>query len=148
MMKAFGKTLVLGTTEPAVPKKRKAEDTTPTGKRRKTPPRRKANPFADSDDDSDEGAEDAVTTEASDILANNSEEEAMGTQLLSQHVNGAREIDEDIATKPAASGTVKTQELVMVDAEDDDDEDEDVPVVRRPMPRNTRAGFIIDSDSE
>jgi replication fork protection complex subunit Tof1/Swi1 len=148
MMKAFGKKLVLGITESAVPKKRKAEDTTPTSKRRKTPPKRKAQPFADSDGDSDEEVEDAMTTEATDTLDNDSEEEALETPLLSQHANGAHESDEDMVTKPAVSSTVKSQDLAMADADDDDDEDEDVPAVRRSMARNTRAGFIIDSDSE
>jgi replication fork protection complex subunit Tof1/Swi1 len=156
MMKAFGKSLVLGITEPAVSKKRKAEEVTPTSKRRKTPPKRKAQPFADSDDDTEEDVPDAESpgsrgppTETRDVLENESEDEAMDTPLSSQHADGVHESDEDTVTRPAASSAAKSQDLTMADTDDDDDdEDEDVPVVRRPMARNTRAGFIIDSDSE
>jgi replication fork protection complex subunit Tof1/Swi1 len=157
MMKAFGKSLVLGITEPAVSKKRKAEEVTPTSKRRKTPPKRKAQPFADSDDDTDEDVQNAesvgtrgLSTEAKDALGNESEDEATYTPLSSQHANGIHESDGDTITKPATSSTAKNHDRTMahVDDDDDEDEDEDVPVVRRPMARNTRAGFIIDSDSE
>jgi replication fork protection complex subunit Tof1/Swi1 len=154
MTKAFGKSLVLATVEPAVPKKRKAEESAPNSKRRKTPPKRKA-PFADSDDESDEDMDDVAsvssralpTTEARDVQVD-SEDEAIDTSTSSQHGNGVHESDERTPIKPTASTATKNQDVTMADSDDDDDEDEDVPVVRRPMARNTRAGFIIDSDSE
>jgi replication fork protection complex subunit Tof1/Swi1 len=154
MTKAFGKSLVLATVEPAVPKKRKAEESAPNSKRRKTPPKRKA-PFADSDDESDEDMDDVAsvssralpTTEARDVQVD-SEDEAIDTSTSSQHGNGVHESDERTPIKPTALTATKNQDVTMADSDDDDDEDEDVPVVRRPMARNTRAGFIIDSDSE
>jgi replication fork protection complex subunit Tof1/Swi1 len=153
MMQAFGKSLVLATVEPAVPKKRKAEESASKSKRRKTPPKRKA-PFADSDDETDEDMGDtasvssnAMSAEARDVLRVESEDEATDTPLSSQHANGMHDSDEDTPMKPTASTATKSQDVTMGD-EDDEDEDEDVPVVRRPMARNTRAGFIIDSDSE
>jgi replication fork protection complex subunit Tof1/Swi1 len=154
MTKAFGKSLILATIEPAVPKKRKAEDSTSRSKRRKTPPKRKA-PFADSDDETDEDVDDAVSassralsTEARDVLPVESEDEATDTPLSSQHVNGVRESDEDTPMRPIASSALRNSDVAMADGDNDTDEDEDVPVIRRPMVRNTRAGFIIDSDSE
>jgi replication fork protection complex subunit Tof1/Swi1 len=154
MTNAFGKSLVLATIEPAVPKKRKAEESVPKSKRRKTPPKRKA-PFADSDDDSDEDMDDVVSvssraqssTEARDVPVE-SEDEATDTPISSQHANGVHESDENTPVKSTVSTATKNQDITMADGDDDDDEDDDVPVVRRPMARNTRAGLIIDSDSE
>jgi replication fork protection complex subunit Tof1/Swi1 len=154
MTNAFGKSLVLATIEPAVPKKRKAEESAPNGKRRKTPPKRKA-PFADSDDESDEDMDDVAsvssralsTTEARDVQVD-SEDEAIDTPTSSQHENGVHESNERTPINPTASTAMKNQDVTMADSDDDDDENDDVPVVRRPMARNTRAGFIIDSDSE
>lgn len=153
MMKAFGKSLVLATTEAVISKKRKAEEVTPVSKRRRTPPKRKSQPFADSDDDTDEEVEGAISvssralsTDARDVLPNESEDEATDTPLSSQHANGVHKSEEKTPVKDPVSSTSKRQEdVVMADV---DDEDEDVPVVRRTMVRNTRAGFIVDSDSE
>lgn len=132
-------------------KKRKAEDTASKGKRRKTPPKRKAQPFADSDDDdSDKEMEDAVSISSAVGGAvedeSEDEDEATDTPLSSQHAvttgtNG------DTPAKPVASSAVKSPAAATGEDEEDEEED-DVPVVRRPMARNTRAGFIIDSDSE
>jgi replication fork protection complex subunit Tof1/Swi1 len=158
IMKAFGKsrTTISMEADTVTSKKRKAEGSTSRGKRRKTPPKRKAQPFADSDDESDAGIHDvavlssrAPSLEARDLLQDESEveDEATDTPLSSQHANGVHESDDDTITAPAPSSTSKSQDVVMGD-DDDDDEDEDAPVVRRPMARNKRGGFIIDSDSE
>ncbi|EAT84387.1 topoisomerase 1-associated factor 1 [Parastagonospora nodorum] len=153
IMKAFGKSLTAGSTETATSKKRKAEDSTSRTKRRKTPPKRKAQPFADSDD-SDEDVQDAATPSsrapslsARDMIHDESEveDEATDTPLSSQHANGVHESDEDTTTGATASITVKSQDVVMAD--DDDEEDEATPVARRPMARK-RGAFIVDSDSE
>ncbi|KAH4605397.1 topoisomerase 1-associated factor 1 [Parastagonospora nodorum] len=153
IMKAFGKSLTSGSTETATSKKRKAEDSTSRTKRRKTPPKRKAQPFADSDD-SDEDVQDAATPSsrapslsARDMIHDESEveDEATDTPLSSQHANGVHESDEDTTTGATASITVKSQDVVMAD--DDDEEDEATPVARRPMARK-RGAFIVDSDSE
>ena len=159
-MKAFKKSLALDSlaldsSEPAPSKKRKAEEATSKNKRRKTPPKRKAQPFADSDDNTDEEMDDAMSvssgapsTETRDILENESEDEATDTPLSSQHAIGAHGSDGDTPMRPTTSSIRKSQDVARADVDDDDEEDEDVPVVRRPTARNTRAGFIIDSDSE
>jgi replication fork protection complex subunit Tof1/Swi1 len=145
-MVAFKKSLVLGVIEPVVSKKRKADDPTQKGKRRKTPPKRKAGPFDDSDDDEDvEGSVSsrARSEEVGDILDDGeSVDEATDTPLSSQYATGR----DDILRKPPTT-TPKDRDVVMPDADEEDDE-EDVPVLRRPAARNMRAGFVIDSDSE
>jgi replication fork protection complex subunit Tof1/Swi1 len=146
-MDQFKNSLVLGIVEPAVSKKdltkkRKAEDTTKKTKRRKSPPKRKAGPFDDSDEDED--MDDAVSVSSrapSEEAADESEDEATDTPLSSQHAGSKDETPKALAVATSS----KTQDAIMVD---DDDDDEDVPVARRPVARNTRAGFIIDSDSE
>lgn len=151
-MKQFKKSLVLGTIEPAVSKKelskkRKAEETTKKSKRRKSPPKRKAGPFDDSDEDENMSDAASVSSRAPSEEVNNvlsdveSEDEATDTPLSSQHAGSK----DDTLKASAAASTSKIQDAIMVD---DDDDDDDVPVVRRPAARNTRAGFIIDSDSE
>jgi replication fork protection complex subunit Tof1/Swi1 len=156
MTKAFGKSLVVTSIEPAPSKKRKADEPATENKRRRTPPKRKAQPFADSDDDSDEEMEDntsastrAPSTETRDVLPIESEDEATDTPVSSQTAVGAHKSDGDTPVKSTVSSTDKSQDATMRDGGDDEDEDEeDVPVMRRPMARNTRPGFIIDSDSE
>lgn len=143
----FKKSLVLGTVEPMVSKKdltkkRKAEDTTKKSKRRKSPPKRKAGPFDDSDDN--ESMDDAVSLSShapSKGAADETEDEVTDTPLSSQHAGSK----DDNPNALAAVRLPNTQDVIMVDDEDDEDE---VPVVRRPAARKTRAGFIIDSDSE
>lgn len=127
------RSLALSELETSSSKKRKAvgaSDGQP--KKRKTPPRRKARPF-----DTDESEE-----EAENVLADHSEQEATDTPISSQHASADYEGD-----KPPADTTEKEQDVVMKDVEDDEGDD-DAPVVRRPGARNTRAGFVIDSDSE
>ena len=152
IMKAFGKSFTSASTETNTSKKRKAEDSASRTKRRKTPPKRKAQPFADSDD-SDEDVQDAATPSsgapslsARDVVHDESEveNEATDTPLSSQHANGVHESDEDTTTGAAAS-TRKDEDVVMAD--DDDEEDEATPVARRPIARK-RGAFIVDSDSE
>jgi replication fork protection complex subunit Tof1/Swi1 len=147
---------VVTSIEPAPSKKRKADEPATENKRRRTPPKRKAQPFADSDDDSDEEMEDntsastrAPSTETRDVLPIESEDEATDTPVSSQTAVGAHKSDGDTPVKSTVSSTDKSQDATMRDGGDDEDEDEeDVPVMRRPMARNTRPGFIIDSDSE
>jgi replication fork protection complex subunit Tof1/Swi1 len=145
-MNQFKKSLVLGTVEPAVSKKelskkRKAEDSAKKSKKRKSPPKRKAGPFDDSDED--ESMDDAVGVSSrapSEEVADDSEDEATDTPLSSQHAGS-----KDDTPKPLAAATsFRAQDAIMVD----DDDDDDIPVARRPVARTTRAGFIIDSDSE
>lgn len=146
-MKQFKTSLVLGTVEPAVStkdltKKRKAEDSTKKSKRRKSPPKRKAGPFDDSDED--ENMDDAVSVSSraiSEEAVNESEDEATDTPLSSQHASSR----DGTSKARAAVPSLKLRDAIVVD--DNDDED-DIPVVRRPIARNTRAGFLIDSDSE
>ncbi|PVI06182.1 timeless-domain-containing protein [Periconia macrospinosa] len=122
------RSLALSELETASSKKRKADGTSNgQPKKRKTPPRRKAGPF--DTDDSEE--------ETEDVLADRSEQEATDTPLSSQHASADQ----------VADTTEKDEDVAMKDVEDDDGDD-DAPVVRRPGARNTRAGFIIDSDSE
>jgi replication fork protection complex subunit Tof1/Swi1 len=143
-MVAFKKSLVLGSIEPVVSKKRKAVEPAQKSKRRKTPPKRRTGPFDDSDgsDDIDGYVSSRAGSEAvEDILGDGeSEDEATDTPLSSQHATGR----ENVLRKPPTT-TPKDQHVVMPDA---DDEDEDSPVIRRPVARNMRAGFVIDSDSE
>lgn len=146
-MNQFKKSLVLGTVEPAVSKKdltkkRKAEDTSKKSKRRKSPPKRKAGPFDDSDED--ENMEDAVSVSSrapSEEAVDESADEATDTPLSSQHAGSK----DDTSKALAAATSSKSQNALMLD---DDGEDDDIPVARRPAARKTRAGFIIDSDSE
>ncbi|KAF3032205.1 Topoisomerase 1-associated factor 1 [Didymella heteroderae] len=147
-MNQFKKSLVLGTVEPAVSKKdmtkkRKAEDTSKKSKRRKSPPKRKAGPFDDSDEDEnmDDDAASISSRAPSEEVADESEDEATDTPLSSQHAGSKGDTPKALAV--ATSST--SQDPIMVD---DDDDDDDIPVARRHVARNTRAGFIIDSDSE
>jgi len=137
--------LSLDSTAPAPSKKRKAEDSASKGKRRKTPPKRKPRPFADSDDESDQDMNDAVSV--SSAAEDVSEDEATDTPLSSQHAvtNG---VEGDTKVKHVPSSIAKSQDATMDGGDDDEDEEDDVPVARRPMARNTRAGIVIDSDSE
>ena len=150
-MVQFKNSLVLGTIEPAVSKevlskKRKADETSRTSKRRKSPPKRKAGPFDDSDDEENMGnaasmSSRAQSEETEDVLDDaESENEATDTPLSSQHARSKDDASRTPAT-PAVS-----QSIAMAD--DDDDEDDEVPIMRKPVVRNMRAGFIIESDSE
>jgi replication fork protection complex subunit Tof1/Swi1 len=150
MTNAFNKALVLGSTEPAVTKKRKAEESASKNKRRKTPPKRKAQPFADSDDSADEDMEDAKSTssralsaEAGDAVDYESEDETTDTPLSSQHAP-LHISDDDTSRNAMTPRGQKSLEVTMVD-DDDGNEDDDVHVARRPV---ARRAFIIDSDSE
>jgi replication fork protection complex subunit Tof1/Swi1 len=150
-MKVFKKAPVLGTIEPAVSKKRKANEPAKKSKRRKSPPKQKM-PFDDSDDEDMEDARSsrAPSEPATDTLDDEeSADEATDTPLSSQNAGAAAVSDVDTPRKPASS-TMKNNDVIMADVgdSDDDDEDEDMPVARRPAARNMRAGFVIDSDSE
>lgn len=136
----FKKSLVLGIVEPAVSKevhfkKRKAEDTTKRSRKKKSPPKRKAGPFDDSDEDDNISDAGSVSSHAQ------SEDEATDTPLSSQNAGSK----DDVAHTLATTTSLTNKDVVMADDEDDDD---DAPVLRRPAARNTRAGFVIDSDSE
>jgi replication fork protection complex subunit Tof1/Swi1 len=144
------KTLILGSLESMSSKKRKADETSGKAhKRQRTPPKRKPGPFdtdesEDDDDVAGSASSRAQSADAGAVMDEDSEDddEATDTPLSSQQAGGA----------PPKGGVLasaaKTQDVVMVDAGDDEDEDEDMPVFRRPAPRNTRGGFVIDSDSE
>jgi replication fork protection complex subunit Tof1/Swi1 len=145
----ISKSLILGITEPAVSKKRKADGVTAKGsKRRKTPPKQRAGPF-DSDESDGEEADDGsegipssrAQSEERQVDLNDSENAATDTPLSSQLAGVA-----ELSVKSAAATASTDGDTTMADA-DDDDEDE-VITVRRPAARNMRAGFIIDSDSE
>ncbi|KAI8937221.1 Topoisomerase 1-associated factor 1 [Plenodomus lindquistii] len=137
---AFKRSLVLGSIEPAISKKRKADEPAKGGKRKKTPPKRRG-AFDDSDD---EDVEDAVSSRAVSEEASNSADEdvATDTPLSSQHAAAAATSDEDTPRKAATT----SKDIAMDDA--DEDEDDVAPVARRPAARSTRAGFVIESDSE
>lgn len=143
--------LVLGSTEAASSKKRKADEPTKKSKRRKSPPKKRTGPFNDSDEDDDEIMADAASINSSrahsvDATDTVEDDETTDTPLSSHHV-AAAPIDDDTPQRPNSTAT-KDKGVSSVEASDDD-EDEDVPViVRRPAARNTRAGFVIDSDSE
>ena len=150
---AFMRSGGLSNTDLASGKKRKADDPTPEkSKRRKTPPRRKANPFEsdESEDGEDEGNDEsagssrAQSTEARVMPDDDSEDEATDTPLSSQHAPLLKDSTLIIGKEP---------DVIMRDADavedEDEDEDEDVaPAVRRTAGRRMRAGFVIDSDSE
>jgi replication fork protection complex subunit Tof1/Swi1 len=154
---AFKNPFTLGGTDSTASKKRKAEETNENSKRQKTPPKRKRQPFDDSDDEDDEDMADvksvssrAMSESARNVMTDDSEEEATDTPLSSQHAGATYTSDGDTPRKPTTPAPTKSLEFSMADAEDDDndDEEDEAPVVRRPMARNTRAGFVIDSDSE
>ncbi|CAG5150561.1 uncharacterized protein ALTATR162_LOCUS2700 [Alternaria atra] len=156
-LKVFKKSLVLGTVEPIVSKKRKADAPAKKSKRRKSPPKRKAL-FDDSDDDMEDAESSRATSEAvaGNILTDDNEEEDedgdenTDTPLSSQNAGATTALsDTDTPRKPSTSNVTKSTDAAMADADSDDDDEDDVPVARRPAAaRNTRAGFIIDSDSE
>ena len=154
-MTAFKKSLVFGNSEPSPSKKRKADEPIKRSKRRKTPPKKKkAMPFDDSeDDDGDDPAlsvsSRAPSEEAGDVLDEDSPDETTDTPLSSQHAGAAEANDED-TPRHSTSAVSRSQDVAMADADEDEDEDEDenVKVIRRPVGRNMRAGFIVDSDSE
>ena len=84
----------------------------------------------------------AQSEETEDVLDDaESENEATDTPLSSQHARSKDDASRTPAT-PAVS-----QSIAMAD-DDDDDEDDEVPIMRKPVVRNMRAGFIIESDSE
>ncbi|CBX91136.1 hypothetical protein LEMA_P061700.1 [Plenodomus lingam JN3] len=138
---AFKRSLALGSSETAASKKRKADEPEKKSKRRKEPPKQRR-PFEDSDD---EEIEDAVSSRAVSEDASNSadEDEATDTPLSSQNAAAAAVSDDDTPRKTATT----SKDIAMDDAEEEDDDDI-VPVARKPAGRNTRAGFVIDSDSE
>ncbi|CAI6340315.1 unnamed protein product [Periconia digitata] len=120
-------------------KKRKAEKTSDSQpKKRKTPPRRKTGPF-DTDESEEEEEEEEETKDISD---DDSEHIAADTPLSSQHASTDHTTD-----KPLTVTVAKDADAVMVDVDGEEDED-DASIVRRPLARNARAGFVIDSDSD
>ena len=144
-LKVFKKSLVLGTVEPAVSvgKKRKADATVKKSKRSK-----KKALFEDSDDD----MEDAESSQAASVTEDNEDENEDGegttdTPLSSQNANAMTAESDTDTPRKSASSSAKAMDTAMAEADTDDDED-DAPVARRAAPRNTRAGFVIDSDSE
>jgi replication fork protection complex subunit Tof1/Swi1 len=156
-LKVFKKSLVLGTVEPVVSKKRKADAPAKKSKRRKSPPKRKAL-FDDSDDDMEDAESSRATSEAAagNILTDDNEQEDedgdenTDTPLSSQNAGATTAPgDPDTPRKPSTSNVTKSTDAAMADADSDDDDEDDVPVARRPAAaRNMRAGFVIDSDSE
>jgi replication fork protection complex subunit Tof1/Swi1 len=148
---AFMNLITIGDTDSATSKKRKAEETNKKSKRQKTPTKRKRQPFDDSDEDMADVrsvSSRAMSESARNVTTDDSEEEATDTSLSSQHAGATHTSGGDTPRKPTTPAPTKSLEASMADPEDDDEEDEEAPVVRRPMARNTRAGFIIDSDSE
>ncbi|KAF2852181.1 drug resistance protein MdrA [Plenodomus tracheiphilus IPT5] len=148
---AFKRSLVLGSIEPVASKKRKADEPAKGSKRKKNPPKRRG-AFDDSEDDE---VEDAVSSRAASEEVGNAlnedsagEDEDTDTPLSSQHAAPATISDDDTPRKPSsAARTTTSKDVPMSDA--DEEEDDDVaPVARRPAARGTRAGFVIDSDSE
>ena len=150
-MTAFKKSLVFGNSEPSPSKKRKAEEPITRNKRQKTPPKKKTMPFDDSDDEEGDNLKSITSSravsEARNVLDEDSPDEAVDTPLSSQHIDAAQSSGDETPRK-LASAVTKNKDIDMADAEEDDDEDENVPVIRRPVGRTMRAGFIIDSDSE
>lgn len=125
-------------------KKRKS-----TRERKKSRKRRKESELESEADDS--GEEDDVVSISSkassarigDMLGLDSDvDEATDTPFSSQqHGNHASNRDASVEiSKPASAAK---EDAIMLD-----EEDEDAAPVRRPVARNMRAGFIIDSDSE
>ncbi|KAH9871690.1 Topoisomerase 1-associated factor 1 [Plenodomus biglobosus] len=142
---AYKRSLVLGSMEPAASKKRKADEPEKKSKRRKERPKQRR-VFDDSDDDGDgDEVEDAVSSRAvsEDVIDSVDEDEATDTPVSSQHAAAAVVSDNDTPTKAAT-----TSKDVAMDDADEEDEDDVAPVTRRPAARNTRAGFVIESDSE
>jgi replication fork protection complex subunit Tof1/Swi1 len=130
------KAMALASTEPASKKKRKADED--SGKGRK---KRKS-----VDGDGDDGAMSLSSRSSSpelvELESEDDEDEAMDTPLSSQHAGPAK------ASSVEAPASLKG-DVVMGDGADEDEDEEDAPpVVRKVVARNTRAGFIIDSDSE
>ncbi|OCL07791.1 topoisomerase 1-associated factor 1 [Glonium stellatum] len=85
----------------------------------------------------------ASSAEIGDMLGVHSdEEEATDTPLSSQqHGNYGSGRDPSVETSKPISA--EKEDVVMLD-----EEDEDATPIRRPVARNVRAGFVIDSDSE
>jgi replication fork protection complex subunit Tof1/Swi1 len=166
-MAQFKKSMGLTVDEPTSSKKtkkRKADgEEKKEKKRRKTPPKRRAGPFdaSDSGDEDVHGEGSEADSEARKDVDIDSEEEdeATDTPLSSQHAAATRASDGESRLKTTSETTATKQDVVMVDDEDEDededgDEDEnedeaedDGPVTRRPAAR-TRAGFVIESDSD
>ncbi|KAJ4349912.1 Topoisomerase 1-associated factor 1 [Didymosphaeria variabile] len=147
----IAKSLVLGNTESAVPKKRKADGPTANkSRRRKTQPKQRAGPFdldesdvEEADIASDGDSSGRAQSEERHVDLDDSEDEATDTPLSSQLAGAA-----EVPTKSTVLTASRDGDVPMVDADDDDDDDDEVVTVRRPPVRNTRAGFIVDSDSE
>ncbi|KAF2115976.1 drug resistance protein MdrA [Lophiotrema nucula] len=150
----FKRLLTLGSTETSTSKKRKADEGGKTEKkRRKTPPKKSA-PFDTDDSEAEDAGPVEVSSRASSsepfpgVAGSESEEEATDTPLSSQHAPLGDDGDYDNAGSAKTSTPVapKQQDMTMAGV-DDEDEEEGTPVMRRPAAR-TRAGFVIDSDSE
>jgi replication fork protection complex subunit Tof1/Swi1 len=132
-------------------------DEQPKTDKRKAPPKRRAGPFdaSDSGDEDVHGEGSDADSEARKVVNIDSEEEdeATDTRLSSQHAAATRASDGESRLKTTSETTAMKQDVVMMDDEDEDedgDEDEaedDGPVTRRPAAR-TRAGFVIESDSD
>ncbi|KAL1799740.1 hypothetical protein ACET3X_000082 [Alternaria dauci] len=153
-MKMFKKSLVLGTVEPAAVggggKKRKADVAVKKSKRSKKKKALFEHSDGDGDDgDGDEDMEDAESSRAVSVTEDNDDdaEETTDTPLSSQNANATMAGSDADTPRKLASSSTKVADTVMAEADTDEEED-DVPVARRAAPRNTRAGFVIDSDSE
>jgi replication fork protection complex subunit Tof1/Swi1 len=149
-LKVFKRSLVLGTVEPVVSKKRKADAPAKKSKRRKSPPKRKA-PFGDSEDDMDDAESSRAPSVIDDNEDQDEDDETTDTPLSSQNAGATIAVSDDADTprKPLTSNATKDTDAAMPDANSDDDDEDDAPVARRPAAaRNMRAGFVIDSDSE
>jgi replication fork protection complex subunit Tof1/Swi1 len=153
-LQVFKKSLVLGTIEPVASKKRKADAPAKKSKRRKSPPKRRTL-FADSDDEGEEHTSSRAASEAAGDILDNDDDDDDDTPLSPQNAAATivDEMDEDDTPERTSSAAEKGGDVAMtnvdMDLDDDDDDDDDGPVAaRRPAARNTRAGFVVDSDSE
>ncbi|KAL1610260.1 Topoisomerase 1-associated factor 1 [Paraconiothyrium brasiliense] len=144
----IARSLVLGNTEPAVPKKRKADGLRVNkSRRRKVQPKQRAGPIESDESDVEEPdiasagySSGRAQSEERHLDLDDSEDEATDTPLSSQLAGTA-----EVSTKNTVLNASRDDDVTMADADDDEDE---VVTVRRPPMRNTRAGFIVDSDSE
>ncbi|KAF2738134.1 topoisomerase 1-associated factor 1 [Polyplosphaeria fusca] len=133
----FKESLSLGSTELASSRKRTGEDQSSKRKKRQKTPKKKSGPF--DTDDSDDDAGGASSRASSD------DADATDTPLSSQLPVATRNEGDVLQS----SMSPKHADVIMADVDDDDDDDDEAnPVAQRPVGRNMRAGFVIDSDSE
>jgi replication fork protection complex subunit Tof1/Swi1 len=130
----FLKSVALGSADLASTKKRKADEETSNGRKK----RKSVEP--DEGNDAISLSSRSPSPEHMELDSEDEEDEAIDTPISSQHAGPAK--TSSVSAPVGSKGATVTNG----NSDDDEEDEDDMPVVRKGPVR--RAGFIIDSDSE